>query len=395
MVSMHTSPADRPGTGDAGGMNVYVLETAKALAARGHDVDVFTRAPGAPATTRLHPGVTLFALATRGGIVRKHELAHLTDEFGEELLRIATASHRPYDVLHAHYWLSGLASLPVALALGTPMLQSFHTLGVERNRRLAEGESPEPDRRQLTERYLVQECDAVVSVSSSEADTVIDELGAGVDKVWLVQPGVDSEVFAPAPLETRDDVRARLGVADHEALVVVVGRVQPAKGQELAVRMLEELPDTILVVVGEPPPGDRAYADGLHAVAREIGVAERVRFIGSLERPGLAKLLGAASLVVVPSRTESFGIVPLEAAACGTPVVAARVGGLGESVIEGVSGVLVDGREPAAWAAACRSLLDDPVRLAEMSASARASVADRSWAARALALERVYLAVRR
>ncbi|GAA2174381.1 glycosyltransferase [Agrococcus versicolor] len=389
MVSMHTSPADRPGAGDAGGMNVYVLETARALAARGHQVDLFTRAPGTRWTKRLAPGVTLYALETGGGAVRKHDLPNLADEFGEELQRVAIDAAEPYDVIHAHYWLSGLASLPVCLALGIPLVQTFHTLALQKEA----GGASEPERRRLTERYLALESDAVVAVSNAEADVVIDGLHVDASRIWLVRPGVDADAFTPPGFDVRDDVRARLGVRDHEALVVVAGRVQPTKGQDLAVRMLEHLDDAVLAIAGEAPPGDEAFVDELMATAIELGVEDRVRRIGSLDRPELARLMGAASLVVVPSRAETFGIVALEAAACGTPVVAADVGGLPESVVDGTTGVLVAGRDPVAWAAACRRLIDDPVRLSELSASARIEVERRTWQASAERLDQVYRAL--
>lgn len=389
MVSMHTSPADRPGSGDAGGMNVYVLETAKALAARGHRVDLFTRAAGTRWTKRLAAGVTLFALETGGGAVRKHDLPNLADDFGEQLQRVAVDADEPYDVIHAHYWLSGLAALPVSLALGVPLVQTFHTLAVQK----AAGGTAEPERRRLTERYLGLEADAVVAVSNAEADTLIDGLHVDASRIWLVRPGVDVDAFAPPGFDVRDDVRSRLGVRDHEALVVVAGRVQSTKGQDLAVRMLEHLDDAVLAIAGEAPPGDESFVDELVAIAIELGVEDRVRRIGSLDRPDLARLLGAASLVVVPSRAETFGIVALEAAACGTPVVAADVGGLPESVAHGSTGVLVEGRDPAAWAAACRRLIDDPVALSELSASARIEVERRTWQASAERLDEVYRAL--
>ncbi|WP_175414180.1 glycosyltransferase [Agrococcus sp. SGAir0287] len=389
MVSMHTSPADRPGSGDAGGMNVYVLETARALAAHGHRVDLFTRAHGTRWTKRVAPGVTLFALETGGGVVRKQDLPNLADDFGEELQRVAVDADEPYDVIHAHYWLSGLAALPVSLALGVPLVQTFHTLAVQK----AAGGQAEPERRRLTERYLALEADAVVAVSNAEADCVIDELHVDASRIWLVRPGVDADAFAPPGFGVRDDVRARLGVRDHEALVVVAGRIQSTKGQDLAVRMLEHLDDAVLAIAGEPPPGDEAFVDELVQTAASLGVEDRVRRIGSLDRPELARLLGAASLVLIPSRAESFGIVALEAAACGTPVVAAHVGGLPESVVHGTTGILVEGRDPERWAAACRRLIDDPVALSELSTSARAEIERRTWQASAARLDQVYRAL--
>ena len=393
MVSLHTSPADRPGTGDAGGLNVVVLESALALARRGHSVDLYTRSAGAPRTQALAPGVTLYALDTGGGVVRKQELANHADAFGEQLRRAAVAASRPYDAIHAHYWLSGLAARQVSAALGIPLVQTFHTLAEEKHRTLGPGEAREPERRLRSERMLAHEAHAIVAVSRAEVDTLCDVLGASTWKVWLVPPAVDSDLFAPAPLEARAAVRSRLGVRPEDGLVACVGRVQPLKGQDLAVRMLRHLPGAVLVIAGDATPGDERYLESLHDIARAEGVAARVRRIGALDRPALAQLLDAADVVVVPSRTESFGLVPLEAAAAGTPVVAGRVGGLVESVLDGESGILVDGRAPIDWADAVSSILDDDDRQVELGLAARRFATRRDWADAALELERVYRAV--
>lgn len=392
VVSMHTSPADRPGKGDAGGLNVLVLESALALAARGNRVDLYTRSAGAPHTESIAPGVTLYALETGGGIVRKHELPNLADAFGTQLERAALGARTPYDVIHAHYWLSGLAALPVSLSLGMPIVQTFHTLAEEKNRRIGEDDRAEPERRLLTERYLANEVDAIAAVSRAEVDVLCDGVGAPAERVWLVPPAVDTALFQPAPIPARREVRARLGVRPEDGLVVCVGRVQPLKGQDLAVRMLQHLPGAVLVLAGDATPGDERYLESLHDIARDLGVAGRVRHIGSLERAALAQLLDAADVVVVPSRTESFGLVPLEAAASGTPVVASRVGGLLESVIDGETGILVEGRDPAAWADAVGAILEDDDLQVELGLAGRRAASRRCWDDVALELEQVYRA---
>ncbi|WP_405217137.1 glycosyltransferase [Agrococcus sp. Ld7] len=390
LVSMHTSPADRPGKGDAGGLNVLVLESAMALAARGNRVDIFTRSAGAPHTESLAPGVTLCALETGGGIVRKHELPNLADAFGEQVERAALAVAEPYDVLHAHYWLSGLATLPVSLSLGIPIVQTFHTLAAEKNRSIGDDDRPEPERRLLTERYLAGEVDAIAAVSRAEVDVLCDGVGASAERVWLVPPAVDTVLFQPASLRARLEVRNRLGVRAEDDLVVCVGRVQPLKGQDLAVRMLQHLPGATLVLAGDATPGSERYLDSLHDLARELGVERRVRHIGSVDRVALAQLLDAADVVVVPSRTESFGLVPLEASASGTPVVAARVGGLMESVIDGETGILVDGRDPMEWAQAVGSILEDVDLQVEFGLAGRRAASRRDWQDVALELEQLY-----
>lgn len=390
VVSMHTSPADRPGKGDAGGLNVLVLESAMALAARGNRVDIFTRSAAAAHSQSLAPGVTLYALETGGGIVRKHELPNLADAFGEQFERAVLAAAEPYDVIHAHYWLSGLAALPVSLSLGMPIVQTFHTLAEEKNRRMGDDDRPEPERRRLTERYLAGEVDAIAAVSRAEIDVLCDGVGASAERVWLVPPAVDTLLFQPAPLASRQEVRAKLGVRPEDGLIVCVGRVQPLKGQDLAVRMLQHLPGAVLVLAGDATPGSERYLESLHDLARELGVEGRVRHIGSLEREALAQLLDAADVVVVPSRSESFGLVPLEAAASGTPVVAARVGGLLESVIDGETGILVEGRDPSAWADAVGSILEDDDRQVELGLAGRRVASRRDWQDVAFELEQVY-----
>ena len=202
-------------------------------------------------------------------------------------------------------------------------------------------------------------------------------------------------LFHPEPLVSRMEVRARLGVRPEDGLVVCVGRVQPLKGQDLAVRMLQHLPGPVLVLAGDATPGSERYLESLHDIARDLGVEGRVRHIGSLDREALAGLLDAADVVVVPSRTESFGLVPLEAAASGTPVVAARVGGLLESVIDGETGILVDGRDPMDWADAVGSILEDDDLQVALGLAGRRAASRRDWEDVAFELETVYRAVER
>ncbi|WP_430593456.1 glycosyltransferase [Humidisolicoccus flavus] len=389
MVSMHTSPADRPGKGDAGGLNVYVLETARALAERGHQIDIFTRAPAAPSTRSLAPGVTLFALEAGRGIVRKHDLANLSEEFGDEIQRVASVASESYDVLHTHYWLSGLAALPVSLALGIPIAQTFHTLEAMKMSDF-EASVQEPNRRMLTERYLAYEADAVVAVSSAETNTLIDALGAQPESVWLVPPAVDTELFRIGSLSSQTSVRASLGLGVFDELVITVGRIQPLKGQDHAIRMLPYLPGVVLAIVGEATPDELAWAEDLEVLASELGVADRVRFVGSLGRERLAAFLAAASATIIPSHSETFGLVALESAAAGTPVIAQNTGGLRDSVAHGSSGLLIDGRDPQRWAEAVRELLDDAPRLHRMGAAAREFASERTWAKSAETLEGVY-----
>jgi D-inositol-3-phosphate glycosyltransferase len=397
MVSMHTSPAAPPGAADAGGMNVAILCLARELAGRGVSVDLLTRATGRPASTLLAPGLTLYELdAASPGVVAKNELSTVADEFGEAVARLAGRESSPYDIVHAHYWLSGLATLPVAIELGIPFVQSFHTLGDMKLRSIPGAQVTEPERRVRTESYLAMQADAVIASSTAEVHSLIEQVGAQPDRVWIIPPGVDTAMFAPST-DAGDATRLALGIERGRPLLAVVGRVQQLKGQRLALRVLAALPRPrpMLVVAGDPTPGDEDYARGLRTLAAELGVESDVRFIGPVPREAVAELLAAATITLVPSHSETFGLVALESAACGTPVVAQRVSGLTESVSDGESGLLVDSRVPEEWARAVLLLLDDPLLYAEFSASARRFAEGFSWSTSASALLDVYGALAR
>ncbi len=397
LVSMHSSPVAPAGSGDSGGMNVSLLATATELALRGTEVDLITRATGDPAVSELADGVQLHELAAGGrGLIPKEGLVGVADEFGEAVAQLTGRREARYDLIHAHYWLSGLATLPVALELGLPFVQTFHTLAVMKNSALAPRQAPEPEQRLRTETYLANQASAVVAGSSAEVASLIDEVRAPADRVWVIPPGVDVDLFTPLRADAADSrLRTGLGIAPDRPIIAVVGRVQPLKGQELAIRVLAELSahrgtGPVLVVAGEATPGEDGYAASLRSIAVELGVLAEVRFVGALSRERLADLLAVAAVTFVPSHSETFGLVGLESAASGTPVIAFRGGGLVESVSAGVSGVLVDSRDPRAWARAAVSLLDDAVELARLSGSARHYAEGFTWASTATAHIGVY-----
>jgi len=400
MVSMHTSPAAQPGRGDSGGMNVAVLNLARALADRGVAVDLLTRAERAPEVLELFPGVTLRTIVA--GVrapVLKGDLATVADDFGEAVAALVGRTAPRYDLLHAHYWLSGLATLPVALELGLPFVQSFHTLGAMKNKALADGDTPESDRRLYSEAFLAAEADAVISGSSAEVDSLIDDLRAPADKLWVIPPGVDTDFFSPVRQSNSIDIRTRLSLDLERPLLVVAGRVQPLKAQELAIRTLAALRkmrgwSPLLVIAGEPTPGAEDYQHSLAALANDLGVGPDVRFVGSLDRSDLADLFASAALTLVPSHSETFGLVALESAASGTPVVGYRSTGLMESVAEGQSGVLVDTRDPEQWARIVADLLGDREARAQLGTSARAYAEGFTWATAATSLLGVYNSLR-
>ncbi|MFP7832865.1 glycosyltransferase [Marisediminicola sp. LYQ134] len=397
MISMHTSPAAQPGRGDAGGMNILVREVATALGARGLAVDVLTRAVAEPRVVDLSPGVTLHELeAGPRGELRKNDLSRVSDEFGEGIAKLHASVPGGFDVIHAHYWLSGISALPVAIEHRIPLVQSFHTLAAMKNRRLAPGAEPESERRVRSEMFLADQASAVIASSAAEVTTLIDDVRAPADRVWVIPPGVDVDHFRPRRADPV--VRARLDVAAGRPLIVIVGRVQPLKAQDLGVRLLADMtrgsgPSPVLVIAGESTPGDEGYARSLRTLADELGVADDIRFIGSVDRDYLARLLAEATLTLVPSHSETFGLVALESAASGTPVVGFRSTGLVESVDDGVSGVLVDSREPREWARVVSALLDDRDGLEALARGARDHAEGFTWASTAAATLGVYAGV--
>ncbi len=393
---MHTSPASQPGTGDAGGMNVAVRSLASELALRGVEVELLTRAEEEPREQELEPGVILHELeAGPQGPLSKESLAEVTDEFGEAVARLVRQPENRCDLIHAHYWLSGIATLPVALELGIPFVQSFHTLAAMKNLVAPPSAPTEPDRRVQSEKYLASQSTAVVAGSAAEATFLIDEVRAPAERVWVVPPGVDVDLFRPNRADADDRVRAEFSIALGRPILVVAGRVQPLKDQELAIRALAAVPaqgggGPVLIVAGEATPGDEQYASDLRALAAKLGVEQDVRFAGALSREALATVFTAATLALVTSHSETFGLVALEAAASGTPVVGFRGSGMLESIFEGVSGMLVDSRDPVDWADTIARLLDEPTLLAGLSASARQHALGYTWAASATALLGVY-----
>lgn len=394
LVAMHTSPAEQPGRGDSGGLNVSVLAQAHALAALGCDVEILTRANGPQQTTELADGVVLRALqAGPSGPVPKSALVGLTDAFGEAVASAARQRPAGYDLIHAHYWLSGLAALPVSLELGIPLVHTFHTLAVMKNQHRGPGQALEPRHRLRTENYLAAEASAVVAVSGAEATCLLDEVGCAAERLWVVPPGVDVHLFRPRDAATHERVRRRHRIPAGSPIIALVGRIQPLKGHELAVRMLGELVSRgsitpTVVVVGEATPGDEDFLDQLGTLARNLGVATEVRLVGALAREDLAELFSAAAVTVVPSLSETFGLVAVESAACGTPVIGYHSTGLVESV--GPAGVLLSSRDPSEWAAAVAALLDAPDELARAGQEARAHAARFSWENNARALIDVY-----
>ncbi len=386
MLSVHTSPLDTPGAGDAGGMNVYIVETAKRLAAAGIDVEVFTRATSSdqPPSLEMLPGV-LVRHVTAGPFegLAKGDLPAQLCAFTAAVLR-AEAHHEPgwYDVIHSHYWLSGQVGWLARDRWGVPLVHAAHTLGKVKNAALAEGDMPEPRARIIGEEQVVAEADRLVASTVEEAHELIEHYNAEADRVAVVPPGVDLRTYAPGTV-----VRAKLGIPSDALVLLYVGRIQPLKAPDLLLRVAAairasdpELGRRLrVVVVGAPSGTGLADPDWLAGLARELGIADMVLFRPPVGSDLLADYYRAADLTVVPSYNESFGLVALESQACGTPVVAAAVGGLPTAVAAGVSGVLVGGHDPALWAEIIGDLLHSPRRRAELAEKARPHAEQFSW----------------
>ena len=394
VFSMHTSPLAQPGAGDGGGMNVYVRALASALSRAGVACDVYTRAEDAtqPPVVEVEPNFRVVHVAA--GPMRalpRYELPALVDPFVEETTRLLDEGP-PVEVLHANYWLSGAVAHKLKHRRDLPMVATFHTLA---RVKADAGVDDDPEHRARIEHEVIACSDLMLASTDAEREQLSTHYGAVAERVEVVPPGVDHSVFFPADA---DAAKQRLGVAGRRMLLFA-GRIQPLKGVSLAVRCLAELrdPNAMLLVVGGPSgPDGREELARVRALAAELGVAADVHFVPPQPHSQLAEFYRAADVCIVPSRAESFGLVALEAAACGTPVVAASVGGLRSLVDDGATGFLVDDRDPAAYAVPISMLLEDPELAAEMGLSASARSRRYSWSITAARLRRLYgdLAVR-
>ena len=385
-ISLHTSPLAQPGTGDAGGMNVYVAQTAVRLAARGIEVEIFTRATSSRSEPRVEmaPGVSVrHIVAGPFEGLDKEELPGQLCSFASGVMRAEAAQPAGhYDLLHSHYWLSGQVAYLAKDRWGVPLVHSAHTLAKVKNAALADADTPEPRGRVIGEEQVVAEADRLVANTDTEVRELVELYGADPGRIDVVPPGVDTDVFRPGPQLA---ARAALGIAADELVVAFAGRIQPLKAPDVLLRAARLLrgryPDRRfrVVVVGGTSGTGRIVPHGLADLAAELDLADVVDFLDPLPPARLCQVFQAADAVAVPSYNESFGLVALEAQASGTPVVAARVGGLRVAVDDGVSGVLVDGHDPDRWADQLAGVLLDPGRRASMAAAAPRQAARFSW----------------
>lgn len=388
VLSVHTSPLEQPGTGDAGGMNVYIVQTSRRMAAAGVAVEIFTRATSSdlPPVAELAPGVTVRHVpAGPFEGLNKDDLPAQLCAFTADVLR-AEARHEPghYDVVHSHYWLSGQVGWLARQRWGVPLVHSAHTLARVKDAALADGEHPEPRTRVLTEQQVVHEADRLVTNTEVESAQLIKLYDADPAKVLTVPPGVDLERFAPGDQAA---ARTALGLPEDKVVLAFVGRIQPLKAPDVLLRAVAELhadrPELrdrlAVLIVGGPSGTGLGQPHALRELAAGLGIDAMTWFLSPRSGDRLAEVYRAADVVVVPSYSESFGLVALEAQACGTPVVAAAVGGLPVAVRNGVSGLLVDGHQPAAWAAQLGELVTSARLQATLAAGALAHARNFSW----------------
>jgi D-inositol-3-phosphate glycosyltransferase len=399
MVSLHTSPLDQPGTGDAGGMNVYVIELSKRLARQGIEVDIFTRATDSalPPLVEAHDGVTvrhIHAGPFEG--LTKHELPGQLCVFAREVLRAEAAQPLGhYDAVHSHYWLSGQVGALARDRWGVPLVHTMHTMAKVKNAALAQGDRPEPAARVIGEEQVVEAADVLIANTRLEARQLVDLYDAEPDRVQVIHPGVDLSVFRPLD---QTQVRASLGLAADAHVLLFAGRIQPLKGPDVLLRavavLLERHPGLrsrlVVPVVGGPSGSGLDRPESLAALAAELDIDDVVRFVPPVSQAELARWYAAATVVAVPSYNESFGLVAAEAQAAGTPVVAAAVGGLTTVVRDDHSGFLVEGHDPGAWARTLVRPLTDPDLLVRLQAGALEQARQFSWEATAAQTLAVY-----
>ncbi|HEY5821565.1 MAG TPA: D-inositol-3-phosphate glycosyltransferase [Propionibacteriaceae bacterium] len=383
MISMHTSPLATPGVGDAGGLNVYVAEVARRLGERGLTVDVFTRAedPHTPDVIELNEYTRVIQVpAGPRGPVAKEQLPELVPEFSAAL----DDRMSDYDLVHTHYWLSGLVGVELKQRHGLALVHTMHTMARVKNAALGAGQSSEPDSRERGEALIVAHADALTANTTDEAADLQVHYGASANQIVVVPPGVDLHTFHPCD---QAKSRAQLGVPQDTQVILFVGRIQPLKAPDVLIRAVAELARRDptrrgrleLIIIGSPSGPDSAWSTSLAPLVATLGIEDMVEFRPHSARADLFRWYCVSDVVGVPSYSESFGLVALEAQACGRPVVAAAVGGLRHAVVDEQTGLLVEGHEAPEWADALARLIDDPYARVRMGATAAGHASRFSW----------------
>ena len=391
MLMVHSCPLEQAGIGDAGGMNIYVAESAARMAAQGVEVDIFTRRDhlDLPAVVELSPGVNVHHLDAGHDLhwTKEQVPAHFNELTAE--FKKALSTDQSYDLIHSHYWLSGKVAMPVAKELKLPLVHTMHTMARVKNLNLAEGERPEPMIRVQGESQIVAAASALTANTDAEAASLVSLYDACPDTVHLVTPGVDLYNFTPGA--GRAAARKVIGIEADTHVIIFVGRIQPHKGPEILIRTIAEMvshsphlrPKLRVFIIGGASGINGSEVERLKELVNWLNIADVISFLPPVPRTELPNWYRAADLVCVPSYSESFGLVALEAQACGTPVVATAVGGLRTAVADGISGVLVDGHDPRAWSSVLARLLQEPQRRVLLSMGAIEHASHFGWDATA------------
>jgi len=397
MLSVHTSPVDQPGVGDSGGMNVYIRSVATRLEQRGIDVDLFTRCRGGEDHETKHLTKHAHVVSIKAGPcepIPKAELPRYLPEFLGGVIQHSRVNDRRYDLVHSHYWLSGWVGNALHDLWDVPLVSSFHTLGKVKNYLLASGETPEPPERIAGEMRVIGASERILAPTPAEAGQLVGLYRADPDHIRIVPGGVDHAMFTP---RDREQARNRLYLKGLR-MALFVGRLQPHKGPDVAIRTVAAAiahdpvatRDLQLAIVGGPSGTDVGEIDRLMDLIAALGINDRVMFFPPQPQERLADFYAAADVVLVPSRSESFGLVALEAQACGTPVVAARVGGLPFVVEDGRTGFLVDGHDPSEHAQRVLDVLRDASLQSRLGDEAAHRALRFTWDVTADEVARVY-----
>ena len=388
-LMVHSSPLDQAGIGDAGGMNVYVVESAKKMAAAGVNVDIFTRAnhPNLPETVEIADGVNVKHLVAGPfeGLSKEElpsQLGALTSSFMNYQKQLPNDY---YSLLHSHYWISGQLGWMVSERTGIPLIHTMHTTAKVKNLNLADSEKPEPQTRAIGEEQVVKASTGLIANTDAEAASLVSLYDACPDNVFVVAPGVDLQTFSPG--SGKSAARVKLNIAPDAIMLTFVGRIQPHKGPDVLLRAVSEMvthsphlkAKLAVVIMGGASGSGVNELESLKVLAKFLKIEDVTHFIEPVSRELLPDWYRASDLVCVPSYSESFGLVALEAQACGTPVVATAIGGLRTAVSDGISGSLVDGHDPKAWSAVISRLIAEPQRRLLLSMGAVVHASHFGW----------------
>ena len=388
-LMVHSSPLDQAGTGDAGGMNVYVVESAKKMAAAGVNVDIFTRTnhSNLPETVEIADGVNVKHLVAGPfeGLSKEElpsQLGALTSSFMNYQKQLPNDY---YSLLHSHYWISGQLGWMVSERTGIPLIHTMHTTAKVKNLNLADDEKPEPQTRAIGEEQVVKASTGLIANTDAEAASLVSLYDACPDNVFVVAPGVDLQTFSPS--SGKAVARIKLNIAPDAIMLTFVGRIQPHKGPDVLLRAVAEMvthsphlkAKLAVVIMGGASGSGLNELEKLKVLAKFLKIEDVTHFVAPVKRDELANWYRASDLVCVPSYSESFGLVALEAQACGTPVVATAIGGLRTAVSDGISGSLVDGHDPKAWSAVISRLIAEPQRRLLLSMGAVVHASHFGW----------------